>query len=75
MPSGNRKPFQGFNSIASYVYYCLEKDPPITRDEIIKPLLEAGYTRHRALTLYRNNLTRYRDRRIAILAKEGVVPG
>jgi hypothetical protein len=72
---GNRKPFQGFSSIASYVYYCIEHVPPMSREEIIKPLLEAGYTTRRAYTIYDNYLRRYRERRMEQMKKEGVAVG
>jgi hypothetical protein len=47
----------------------------MTREEIMAPMLAAGYTLQQAQNLYNMVLTRYRNIRMEQLKKEGVAVG
>jgi len=75
---GHIKPLMGndgfeYPSIAVYIYYCIEHFPPMPREEVISPLLKAGYTRKQAINLYHTYWNRYREWRFRYLESQGVV--
>lgn len=70
-----KHPFQGFPSLAIYFRIGFTHDPPLSQEELIKPLIADGYTRRQALGYYIKNLARYRNKQMAQLAKEGVAVG
>ena len=78
MTHGHCKPLPDIDgsvwpSVASYFYCSLEQISLKSRDDMIVPLLKAGYTRRQAIILYDTYWTRYRNRRIEWMRKEGVV--
>ena len=63
-------PFLGYESVSQYIYTCLIQSPPTSRDEIMKTLMENGYSQRKAIMLYRNNVRRFFEARRRLASEE-----